>query len=198
MVHVKFHTFSYNILHKQIMKKIKLFIAASIDGYIATPDGDIDWLRGFPNPEHSDYGFKQFLSGIDTVLMGGRAYRTLQYMDIVWPYKGKAAYIIARNPVRAAPGSDIHSITEDVTGKVARLKEGAGKDIGLAGGGELTAMLLREGLIDEMAILTIPVLLGDGIPLFPRFYAPGNWNVKDNKVYANGLTQTVYHKVASR
>jgi len=74
------------------MKKIILYIAASLDGRIAEPDGGLEWLTGFPNPEKTDYGYKDLLASVDTVIMGGRTYRELLNMDVIWPY-----IIIAKN-----------------------------------------------------------------------------------------------------
>lgn len=69
------------------MKKIILYIAASIDGYIADTSGTIEWLTGFPNPEKTDYGYKDLLASVDMVIMGGKTYRELLNMDVIWPYK---------------------------------------------------------------------------------------------------------------
>lgn len=78
-----------NFKHVNIenMKKIILYIAASIDGYIADTSGTIEWLTGFPNPEKTDYGYKDLLASVDMVIMGGKTYRELLNMDVIWPYK---------------------------------------------------------------------------------------------------------------
>lgn len=64
------------------MKKIKVYIAASLDGYIARPDGDLDWLSNYPNPSGADHGYKDLLASIDTIIMGGKTYRELLAMDV--------------------------------------------------------------------------------------------------------------------
>jgi dihydrofolate reductase len=66
------------------MGKIKVYIAASLDGYIARPDGDLDWLTEFPNPSKEDYGYNEMLTSVDTVIMGGRTYHELSCMDILY------------------------------------------------------------------------------------------------------------------
>ena len=81
------------------MKRIKLYIAVSLDGYIARPDGDIDWLTEFPNPSKIDYGYKDFFESVDMVIMGGQTYRDIICMDVVWPYKNKTTYVVTRNPI---------------------------------------------------------------------------------------------------
>ena len=186
--------FFYNNIAHLIMKKIRLFISSSIDGYIATPDGDLDWLIDYPNPERLDYGYQKFLSEIDTVIMGGQAYRSLKYMDIVWPYKGKTTFIISHNPDKGKIEDNIAFITEDVIEKVTEIKEGNGSDIALVGGGEVTKMLLQANLIDEMIITTVPILLGGGISLFPPYFTTSEWRICESNLYENGLLQAFYSK----
>jgi len=79
------------------MKKIILFMAVSLDSYIAEPDGSLEWLTSFPNPEKTDYGHNDFLSAIDTVIMGGRIYCELLNMDVIWPYKEQQTYVVSRH-----------------------------------------------------------------------------------------------------
>ena len=88
------------------MRKIKLYIAASIDGYIAGPDGELDWLSDYPITPKLNYGYKDFFDSIDTVIMGGRTYRDILNMDVVYPYKDKKSYIITRNAINT-PKEDI-------------------------------------------------------------------------------------------
>lgn len=92
------------------MKKLKLYIKASLDGYIAPPDGDLDWLIGYPVP--SKEGHKNFLDSVDTVIMGGRTYSTFIYMDILWPYKDKTVYVVTRNTI--IKRENVNFITENV------------------------------------------------------------------------------------
>ena len=68
------------------MKKIILYIATSLDQRIAEADGGLEWLTGFPNPDKTDYGYKDLLASVDTVIMGGRTYREILNMDVIWPY----------------------------------------------------------------------------------------------------------------
>ncbi len=79
------------------MKKIILYIAASLDQRIAEPDGSLEWLTGFPNPEKTDYGYKELLSSVDTVIMGGRTYREIMNMDVIWPYPKQMTYVVVEN-----------------------------------------------------------------------------------------------------
>ncbi|MBK5719535.1 dihydrofolate reductase [Dysgonomonas sp. Marseille-P4677] len=178
------------------MKKIKLYIASTIDGYIATSDGDLDWLREFPNSEKSDFGYKNFMSGIDAVLIGGQTYRSLLCMDVVWPYKSKTTYIISRKPIDIKIDCDIYNITKNAIEEIAKIKNEEGGDIALFGGGILTKMLLQHDMIDEMTISTIPILLGGGISLFPVYFPTSSWYIEKTELFKNGLMQTVYRKVS--
>lgn len=176
------------------MKKIKLYIAASIDGYIARNDGDLDWLTEYPNPEKTDYGYEDFYKSIDTVLMGGRTYQDILNMDVLWPYKDKETYIVTRNPMTEK--ENIHFITENVIESISRLQEQSGKDIWLVGGGKLITALLNENMVDEMIITTIPVILGSGVSLFPDNPKESKWELENNECYKNGVTQVTYFNIA--
>ena len=176
------------------MRKITLFISSSIDGYIATPDGDLEWLIEYPNPEQIDCGLKIFLSQVDTVIMGGKTYRNFSSMDINWPYRNKKTYVISNTTHENISDLNISFITENVIEEITAIKNDNGRDIGLVGGGVLTKMLLQANLIDEMIITTVPVLLGGGIPLFPPYYEMSSWNIYKSNLYTNGLLQVYYYK----
>lgn len=174
------------------MKKIKLYIAASIDGYIARRDGDLDWLMKYPINSETNYGYDDFYKSIDTVIMGGQTYRDIMNMDFVWPYKDKTTYVITRNPMGTK--ENVHPIIDNVIEEISKLREEKGKDIWLVGGGKLTAMLLKQDMINEMIITTIPVILGNGIPLFPEQPKESKWELLDSMSYKNGGIQTTYIK----
>ncbi len=175
------------------MKKIKLYIAASLDGYIARPDGDIEWLTGYPSPSNSDYGYKDFLTTVDTVIMGGRTYRDILCMDVIWPYKGMDNYVISHNTWENK--EDIRFITENIVETVSGLREKEGKDIWLIGGGEIISMLLDADLVDELQIFHMPVMLGDGIRLFPpNKFKEAQWDLIESKAYDNGVLEAKYQR----
>lgn len=174
------------------MKKIKLYIASSIDGYIARMDGDLDWLTKYPiNPE-TNYGYDDFYESVDTVIMGGRTYRDILNMDVIWPYKDKTTYVITRTPMSAK--ENVHFIENNIIETILKLQEEKGKDIWLVGGGEINSMLLEHKAIDEMIITIIPVMLGDGIPLFPKNQKESQWSLSENKSFENGIIQVTYKR----
>ena len=170
------------------MRKIKLYITASLDNYIAPPDGDIDWLIGYPIASKEDYS--SFRDSVDTVVIGGNTYHTMFCMDIIWPYKEKITYVVTRNPITAK--ENVKCITENVIETITQLKEEEGKDIWLVGGGELTAWLHEHGLIDEIIVTYIPVTLDEGMPLFSDKLKESDWILKEQVSYNNNAVKKVY------
>jgi dihydrofolate reductase len=170
------------------MKKIKLHITASLDGYIAPPDGDLDWLVGYPIASKEDYN--SFRDSVDTVLIGGNTYHTMFYMDIIWPYKEKTTYVVTRNPITER--ENVSCITENVIETITQLKQEEGKDIWLVGGGELTAWLHAHDLIDEIIVTQIPETLEKGIPLFSDRLKESDWILKEQVSYDNSTAKKVY------
>lgn len=164
----------------------------SLDGYIATPDGGIEWLNEIPNPNKEDYGYNTLLDSVDTVLMGGRTYHEIIGFGVPWPYKDKQTYVISRNNTNVTPDEKVEFITEVIYQKIAALKEADGKDIWLVGGGELTTILLNRDLIDEMQIAIIPTILGEGLPLFPNKPKTSKWTLVENKSFSTGLVLLTY------
>lgn len=168
------------------MKKIKLYIIASIDGFISRLDGDLDWIREFPNPESSNYGYQSYYDSIDTIIMDGQTYLDIMNMDIQWPFKEKQVFVFGKYPIQS--NKSIHIITEDEIEFISNLKAEKGEDISLTGTSELTTLLLNQHMIDEMVIVTIPVILGNGIPMFSNNMKESKWKLKDIVQYKNGVT----------
>lgn len=149
------------------MRKVRLYIAQSLDGFIARPDGKVDWLEvekeGLePVP---DYGYAEFLAQIDTTLMGFNTYREVLGFGIPFPYPDKTNYVFSRNH-KKVDENPVEFISSDATGFVANLKRDIGKDIWLIGGAWLNRVFLEAGLIDEIIITTKSTVLGSGISLF--------------------------------
>ncbi len=172
------------------MKKIKLYIAASIDGYIARSDGDLDWLVEFPNSERTDYGYRAFFESVDMVIIDEGIYLNIVSMDIIWPYKNQTVYVIT--PYPADDNDKVYFISENVVETISRLCEEDGKNIWLASGNKLLSMLLECDMVDEMTINRYPVILGSGTPLFPDHTKESEWKLKDSLTYENGVSQITY------
>jgi dihydrofolate reductase len=149
-------------------RKIIVYIATSADGYIARPDGDVEWLNR--RPQTVDYGMREFYPTIDTILWGRKTYDwLLSYYRERGKTKGLfdtklANYVFSHKPPsRAAPG--VEFVSEPVKPFAERLRALPGKQIWMMGGGELIASFLDAGEIDEFDIHVIPVFIGEGISL---------------------------------
>jgi len=147
------------------MKKIILYIAMSLDGYIAGENGEIDWLEKF-NDEKVTEEYEQFYKRIDTIIMGKGTYLKL-INDIAkdnWPYTGKQCLVLTSDIT--LKDERVEVIHEFKKSYIESLRELGGKDIWLVGGGKTIEAFLEEGLIDEYIITVTPTILGKGIPLF--------------------------------
>jgi len=174
------------------MKKIILYIAASLDQRIAEPDGSLEWLTGFTNPQKSNGEYKNLLASVDTVLMGGRTYRELMNMDVIWSYQEQMTYVISHH--NWGDEDNVRFITDNIIETISALRNEPGKDILLVGGGELISMLLVADVIDEMQIAYIPVILGEGVNLFPKQPKESKWKLAKHISHDSGLLMVVYQK----
>lgn len=154
------------------MKKNKVFIAISLDGFIADQEGNIDWLHSIPNPEGEDMGYEKFMSGIDAILMGRNTFETILGFDIDWPYK-KPVFVLSQS-LRSLPGKlsgKVEIISGDLLDVIEKINS-KGHDQLYIDGGKTIQSFLEEDLIDEMIITTIPIVLGSGKPLFTKLSKP--------------------------
>ncbi|PSL47887.1 dihydrofolate reductase [Chitinophaga niastensis] len=173
------------------MKKLKVYIAIGLDGYIATKEGNIDWLTGFPNPEGTDYGYTDFLATIDTTFIGNSTYKDILILSETFPYPDKTNYVFTRDATQQNT-EFVQFISKGITAFVREIKAGSGKDIWLVVGGQLNGALLQEDLIDEMIIHIIPVVLGDGIPLFGGIAMEKIFKPTATKTYSSGVLELHY------
>jgi len=140
------------------MRKIILFIASSLDGYIARKNGDLDWL-----PENCSSGYDEFIKSIDTVIMGKKTYdQVLTFGD--YPYKNKKSYVFTRNNEYSKDENT--EFVNDAEKLVKDIVTNSGKDIWLIGGAEIISAFVNLGFVDEIILSIIPIVLGNGIPLF--------------------------------
>jgi len=144
-------------------RNLVLFIASSLDGYIATLDESLDWL--FKIEGEGDNGFAEFYKTVDTVLMGKRTYDWVIKQDLKeFPYKNKECYVFTRSAIEDT--KNVKFVNDDVTDFVNTLKGEKGKNIWIVGGGELLHSFVEENLVDEFIITVAPTIIGKGIPLF--------------------------------
>ena len=156
----------------------------SLDGYIAGPNGELDWLEAGGG---LDYGYDDFYASIDTTLMGNATYPVTLTVD-TFPYPEKTNYIFTRStPPPDTP--HVRFISGDIAGFVGALKEAPGKDIWLVGGGQINTIMLNAGLIDELILTVFPLVLGRGIPLFAPDATRSGFRTVGCETYATGLIQ---------
>ena len=171
-------------------RKIIVHIATSADGYIARPDGDLEWLTTRPAPK-GFYGMNAFMKSIDTMLLGRKTYDVSLRMGAKFDSKSRT-FVFSRH----VPPADVPAGVEFVSGAigqfVTRLRDQPGKDIWLMGGGELIASFLDEQEIDEFVISVVPVFIGDGIPLIARRHRQVSLDLHSVERFDDGLVQLHY------
>ena len=173
------------------MRKVILFIATSLDGFIARSSGDVDWLF---QDQDQDYGYEALIAGTDTVVMGRRTYdQILSFGD--YPYRGMSGYVFSTTR-SGERDENVEFVSGDVARFIAGLKTGPGeiseKNIWLVGGGELNQAFLEQGLIDEFIVSIHPVILGEGIPLFQGNSPSQELSFRHCRSFENGLVQLTY------
>ncbi|PSR52810.1 hypothetical protein AHMF7605_04365 [Adhaeribacter arboris] len=175
------------------MRKLKLYIATSLDGKIARKDDSVDWL---PDPNAGeDYGYQNFLAEIDTLVMGYKTYEVCLKLG-EWPYEGKTTYVFTRDVTKPQIPA-VQLISQNPVEFVKDLLQQEGKDIWLVGGGEINTLLHDAGLIDSYYIAFIPIILGEGIELLPEVRKQQNLVLTQHQVYENGLVMLYLEKVSS-
>ena len=176
-------------------RKIIVYIATSADGFIARPDGDVEWLNR--RPRTADYGMRAFYPTIDAILWGRKTY------DWGLAYHKKKGtkggmfdtkldnYVFSRNPPKqAAPG--VQFVSEPVKEFARRLRATPGKHIWMMGGGELIASFLDAGEIDEFDIHVVPTLIGEGIPLMAPRHRDVPLRLRSARKYPDGVVRLRY------
>lgn len=171
------------------MRKVILYTAASLDNYIARPNGDIDWLQPDDKMQgDEDYGYSEFIETIDTTLMGNNTYNVIMGFNQPFPYPELKNYVFSRSVEKQETGY-VKFISGNIAKFVQNLKEDKGKDIWLIGGGQVNRLMLRNNLIDKIILTIIPVVLGEGIPLFDRPSGEAKFDLENCKSYNTGLVQ---------
>lgn len=176
------------------MRKVVLYIAMSLDGYIADKNGKVDWLQGedFNTGEYDSYA--EFIKEVDTVLMGWNTYKQIvtELSPDDWVYKNLTSYVFTHRTLKDQPG--IHFTDENPGQVVQRLLTENGKNIWICGGSNLFRQLLKKELIDQFYISVIPVLLGDGKRLFKKTDHVTKLTFKESKAFS-GIVELIYEKI---
>lgn len=173
------------------MKKISLFIAMSLDGYIADSKGSVDWLSGQGSDDDNVDVYSEFVKDIDTVVMGWNTYHQIvtELSPDEWVYQDFITYVVTHNPKESS--DKIHFVNESPVNLVKRLREENGKDIWICGGANLIQQLVREDMIDCYYLTIIPTILGSGIRLFEKAGHEIKLRLIKTRSY-NGMTDLIY------
>ncbi len=177
--------------------KISVYIATSVDGFIARENGDLDWLPGsdgetVPDSDNEDYGYNAFMESIDVLVMGRKTYESVISFG-QWPYENKRVIVLS---------STLSHLSENLPDSV-ELKscppQELALELGQSGakhlyidGGLTIQKFLDAGLIDEIIITTVPVLIGSGIPLFGPLHRDKKLQHIETRSYKNGFVQSKY------
>lgn len=173
-------------------RKVILYIAMSLDGFIAKSDDNIDFLS-VVDQEGEDYGYMKFIETVDTVILGRRTYEKVLSMGYDLPYGDRNVFVLTRNPKPET--NKITFYSGNLSNLISGLKKKEGKNIYCDGGAETVYRLLQDNLIDELIVSIIPVLLGDGIRLFKEGFPEQKLQFVQAKSFEKGLVQLHYIRV---
>ena len=171
-----------------------VFIARSLDGYIADRNGGLDWLNAEPNPNQLDLGYGKFMKRVDAIVMGRTTFDVVCSFDMAWPYK-IPLFVLSSSP-ESLP-EEFKDKAEIVKGSLSEILEQIQKK-GFTrlyiDGGVTVQNFLKEDLIDELIITTIPILLGGGAPLFGELPKELEFEHVESVLYLNALVQDCYRR----
>ncbi len=172
------------------MRNVVLYIAMSLDGYVADKSGGVGWLGGDGSDPENMGSYPDFIAGVDTVILGYTTYDQIvrELSPDVWPYEGMHSYVLTRKSV-----DNTHDITftnQNPADLIAELRQGQGGDIWICGGANLAAQLMADDCIDRYHLSVIPCLLGQGVSLFSQGVAK-RFALESTRSY-NGIVDLVY------
>lgn len=170
-----------------------VFCGLSLDGFIARTDGALDFLEGDGTAELGDHGFEAFVAGIDTIVMGRHSFEKVMTFD-AWPYTKKVVVLSSRNiDLRAAKsrGADVE-LMNGVPQELVDALAAKGLHRLYIDGGLTVQRFLRAGLIDRLIVTRLPVLIGQGIPLFGPLEKDIRWKLLASRSFPGGLVQSEY------
>ncbi len=176
-------------------RRIIVHIATSADGFIARPDGDLEWLTSRPAPK-GFYGLPAFQKTVDTILFGRKTYEIGLEMGATFDGTTKN-YVFSRRPAPTSVPRGVEFVTETIPSFAKRLRASAGKNIWMMGGGEIIASFLDADAIDEFVISIVPVFIGEGIPLIAPRHRHVPLSLRSATPFPDGVVQ-VHYEVRQR
>ncbi|MGD1951528.1 MAG: dihydrofolate reductase family protein [Leptolyngbyaceae cyanobacterium] len=169
-----------------------VYIATSLDGFIATPDGGVDWLDEIPNPEQSDFGYAEFMTRVDAIVMGRNTFEKVLTFG-AWPYE-KPVFVLS-NTLKQVPDNLVDTVEivsyGDLKTLVKQLDKRGYHHL-YVDGGRTVQSFLAEDLIDELIITRVPIVLGNGIPLFGSLTRALQFEHQKTEIFNNMLVKSAY------
>jgi dihydrofolate reductase len=147
------------------MAQIRGYIAASLDGFIATATDELDWLYKYDDMDLGEHDYRQFIKGIRTVVMGRGTYDVLERDGAPWAYADQRVIVVTSRPIDNPKGP--LETRSDIDGLISEMKARNDGDVWMLGGGQLQMAFMERGALDEIEIYVIPEIIGGGRPLFP-------------------------------
>ncbi len=172
-------------------RQVVLYIAMSLDGYIAAENDDISFLSVVESPPE-DYGYNDFIKTVDTVIMGRKTYDKVLSFGIDFPHRGRQCYVLSRSKTGA--DENVEYYNGDVETLLQKIRQTDGANIFIDGGAELVFALQQRNLIDQFIISVIPIFVGGGISLFKAGRPSQNLKLKRSVTFPSGLVQLWYAK----
>ena len=174
-----------------------VFVGQSLDGYIAGKNGELDWLESIPNPEKSDMGYLSFMNKIDALVMGRKTFDTVCQFDGAWPYD-KPVYVLSNNmsQIPSLYKSKAFLIKGSLTEVLDQIHNNGHFNLYINGGNTIQNFL-KEDLIDEITVSTLPILLGGGIPLFGHLTDSLRFDLHSSTIYLDQIVQSTYKRANS-
>jgi dihydrofolate reductase len=180
---------------KKSKRKIIVHIAMSADGFIARPDGNLDWLTNRPAPK-GFYGLPQFTRTVDAKIVGRKTFDLSVKMGAHFSARD-VHYVFSRQPPPPSVPAGVRFVTQPIRPFAEQMRARAGKNIWMMGGGEIIASFLDEGAIDEFVITVVPTLIGEGIPLIAPRHREVPLRLRSTKAFPDGVVQ-LHYEVATR
>ncbi|MQT12404.1 dihydrofolate reductase family protein [Segnochrobactrum spirostomi] len=168
------------------MATIRGFMAATLDGFIASEDHGLDWLEPYPGGPEYD----AFIAGIRTVVMGRKTYDIVRGMS-EWPYAAQRAIVVTSTPVDDAP-QGVERWSGDIAALVQHVRALDDGDVWIVGGGLLQSKMIAHGALDSLELFVVPEMIGTGIPMFPRRQLRRHVVARSAEVIRDGLVRLVY------
>lgn len=172
--------------------RVRLYIATSIDGFIADRDGSVDWLAPF---DARQYGYENFIAGVGALIMGRRTFEAIDALGEGWPYTGKQVFVLSSTSLGDVP-RDVAVVPRGITAAHERARRSIeylpDKDIWIVGGAVTAQSALEAGIVDLVEVFLVPVLLGAGLNLLNDLRVRQNLLLHGSETYPDGVVRLQY------